>query len=129
VHIGEPAYDAYLGRQLDLLIDTMTAHGTPLVLLTTPCRAYDERPDGNPWPESTAARLQRFNQLQREAAARHPGLVTLVDFGAMICPGGRYVTSIDGVRVRNVDGVHFPPAAIQPIAAQLLPELRRLATR
>jgi peptidoglycan/LPS O-acetylase OafA/YrhL len=129
VHIGEPAYDAYLGRQLDLLIDTMTAHGTPLVLLTTPCRAYDEQPDGNPWPESTAARLQRFNQLQREAAARHPGLVTLVDFGAMVCPGGRYVTSIDGVRVRNVDGVHFPPAAIQPIAAQLLPELRRLATR
>ncbi len=129
VHIGEPAYDRYLAGQLDLLITTMTSGGTPLVLLTTPCRAYDEQPDGGPWPESTTTRLEQFNQLQREAAARHPGLVTVVDFGAMICPGGRYVTSIDGVRVRNVDGVHFPPAAIGPVAAQLLPELRRLAAR
>ena len=127
VHIGQPGYDAYLSRQLDLLIEVMTGAGTHVALLNTPCRRFDERPNGDPWPESAPGRLNRFNQLLRAAAARHPGAATVIDFKSMICPHGEYVSRMAGVRIRSVDGIHFPKAPIGPVAQQLLPELRRLA--
>jgi peptidoglycan/LPS O-acetylase OafA/YrhL len=128
VHIGQPAYDAYLSQQLDLLIKVMSAGGTHIALLTTPCRRFDESANGAPWPESSGARLDRFNELLRAAVARHPRVASVVDFKSMVCPGGTYVSHLSGVQIRNVDGIHFPNAAIPPIAKRLLPVLRSLAT-
>jgi hypothetical protein len=129
VHIGQPAYDAYLAHQLDLLIQVMSAGGTHVALLTTPCRRFDESANGSPWPESSPARLDRFNELLRAAVARHPDVASVVDFKSMVCPGGKYVSKLGGVAIRNADGIHFPEAAIPPVAEQLLPVLRKLATR
>ena len=43
-----------------------------------------------------------------EVAADHPGNVEVYDFGADVCPGGKFESTIDGVRIRLGDGVHFP---------------------
>jgi peptidoglycan/LPS O-acetylase OafA/YrhL len=129
VHIGEPAYDAYLGQQLDLLINVVSARGAKVALLTTPCSAPAESPSGALWPENDPQRLVRFNQLLQAAAARHPAKATVVDLKALVCPGGKYVTTLDGYLLRSSDGIHFPHAAIPPLASQLLPTLRSLAAK
>jgi len=126
-HIGEPAYDAYLAGQLDLLINIVSARGARVALLTTPCRAPDESPSGAPWPESVPQRLDRFNMLLEAAARRHAPAASVLDLKALVCPGGKYVPKLDGVQIRSSDGIHFPAAAIPPVARQVLPELRRLA--
>jgi peptidoglycan/LPS O-acetylase OafA/YrhL len=127
VHIGEPAYDAYLGKQLDLMIDVASARGAKVALLTTPCSKPAESPSGALWPENDPARLTRFNQLLREAAARHPTKTSVLDLKSIVCPGGKYVSVLDGYLIRSSDGIHFPLAAIPPVAAQVLPALRSLA--
>jgi peptidoglycan/LPS O-acetylase OafA/YrhL len=126
-HIGEPAYDAYLAQQLDLLINVVSARGATVALFTAPCSAPAESPSGALWPENDPARLARFNQLLREAAARYPTKTTVVDLKSIVCPGGKYVTTMDGYQLRSSDGIHFPHAAIPPLAAKLLPTLRKIA--
>ncbi len=125
-HIGQPAYDAYLARELDLLIKVGSARGARVALLTTPCRAPDESPSGAPWPESVPERLDRFNVLLAAAAKRHAATTSVIDLKALICPGGKFVTTLDGVTIRSADGIHFPIASIPPVAKVLLPEFRRL---
>jgi hypothetical protein len=127
VHIGEPEYDAYLGQQLDLMIKVASARGAKVALLTTPCSAPAESPSGALWPENDPARLARFNQLLREAAARYPAKASVVDLKSFVCPGGKYVSTLDGYLIRSSDGIHFPLAAIPPVAAKVLPVLRELA--
>ena len=41
----------------------------------------------------------------------------------MVCPGGTYTTTVDGVQLRDGDGVHIvpTPAAGNWLAAHLLP--------
>ncbi len=126
-HIGEPAFDTYLGTQLDLLINVVSARGAKVALLTAPCSAPAESPSGAPWPENDPQRLARFNQLLREAAARHPTKTTVVDLKAFVCPGGKYVATLDGYLIRSSDGIHFPDAVIPPVAAKVLPALRSIA--
>lgn len=127
-HITQPEYDAYLAHQLDLLINVVSAQGARVALLTTPCTAPAESPSGAPWPENDPKRLARFNQLLHQAADRHPTKATVVDLKAMVCPGGKFTPVLDGVTIRSADGIHFPMAAIPPIAKQLLPKLREIAT-
>jgi peptidoglycan/LPS O-acetylase OafA/YrhL len=129
VHIGEPAYDAYLGQQLDLMINVASARGAKVALLTAPCSAPAESPSGALWPENDPQRLARFNELLRASAARHADKASVVDLKAIVCPGGKYVTTMDGYLLRSSDGIHFPHDAIPPLAAKLLPTLRSLAVK
>jgi peptidoglycan/LPS O-acetylase OafA/YrhL len=126
-HVGEPDFDAYLSSELDRAIDVLSSTGAPVVLLTTPCVAPTESPDGSPYPEDDPARITRFNQLLAEAHARHPATSRLVDLDAMVCPGGKYTSTLDGVTIRTTDGVHFPVEGVAPIASRLLPQLRALS--
>ena len=98
--------------------------GAYVVLLTAPCFNSGEQPNGTalargrPGPTGP---LQR--RCVRAVAAEHPATVRVEDFGAMVCPGGVYSTTRDGVLLRDGDGVHIvpTPAAGQWLAAHLLP--------
>lgn len=102
-----------------------SADGAYVVLLTAPCFDSGEQPNGMPWPEDDPARLERYNQLLREVAAEHPASVRVEDFDSMVCPGGIYSATRDGVQIRDGDGVHIvpTPAAGQWLADHLLPEV------
>ena len=126
-HVGEPDFDAYVSSELDRAIDVLSSTGAPVVLLMTPCVAPAESPDGSPYPEDDPARVIRFNQLLAEAHARHPKTSRLVDLDAIVCPGGHYASTLDGVTIRTSDGVHFPTTGIAPVASRLLPQLRALS--
>ena len=128
MHIGQPAYDAVLKQSLELAVRTATSSGALLVMLTAPCFSTGEQPNGQPWPEDSPTRLAQYNAILRQVAAEHPQTVEVVDLGAMLCPGGQFQSSIDGVQIRDADGVHIVPTAGagQWLDAQLLPEVVRL---
>jgi peptidoglycan/LPS O-acetylase OafA/YrhL len=102
------AFAAYVEQQLQRAVDIASSNGADVVLLTAPCYDSGEQPDGDPWPEDQPSRLAVYNGLVRQVAAANPGKATSVDLGALVCPGGRYEATIDGVTVRAPDGVHFP---------------------
>jgi hypothetical protein len=125
--VGDPDLDAYLAGQLDRAIDELSSTGALVALLTVPCMSEPEQPNGSPYPEADPARVTRFNELLAQAQARHPQQSRLVDLDGIVCPGGHFTSSLDGVTIRTSDGVHFPLAQIGPVAAKVLPQLRSLA--
>ncbi|MGK5682150.1 acyltransferase family protein [Actinoplanes sp. URMC 104] len=126
-HVGQPDYDAYLRRELDLAIGVVTRRGALPVLLTAPYTRRAERPDGGLWPEDEPERVDAWNGLLRDAAVRHHAVV--LDLNRRVCPGGEFTWRAGGVRIRS-DGLHFTPAGVRRhIAPWLLPQLARLAVR
>ncbi|MFF5290075.1 acyltransferase family protein [Paractinoplanes globisporus] len=126
-HVGDPAYDEYLGEQLDTAIGIAGSRGAAVVLLTAAYTHRSEKPDGSLYSEDDPSRVDAWNSLLRVVAARHPGKVTVLDIDPLVCPDGRFTWSIDGMRVRS-DGLHYTPAAVQKIIAPwLLPRLADIA--
>ncbi len=135
LHIGEPAYDRVLLADLQRAVRIATSRGAYVVLLTAPCNSSGEQPDGLPWPEDSASRRAAYDRMLTEVADAHPKNVEVDDFGGQVCPGGKFESTIDGVRVRLPDGIHFPndPATDGPIgptarwlAWKLFPEAVRV---
>jgi hypothetical protein len=113
---------------LEQAVQVGTSTGALMVLMTSPCFASGEQNNGQPWPEDSATRLAAYNSMVRQIAAEHPGTVQLDDFGALLCPGGAFTTSFDGIQVRDGDGVHIVPtaAAGQWLDARVLPDVIRV---
>ena len=125
LHIGDPAFDAELKASLEQAVQVGTSTGALMVLMTSPCFDSGEQDNGLPWPEDSATRLAEYNAMVRQVAAEHPATVQLDDFDALLCPGGAFTTSFDGIQIRDGDGVHIVPtaAAGQWLDAELLPEV------
>jgi peptidoglycan/LPS O-acetylase OafA/YrhL len=128
MHIGQPAYDAILKRSLELAVKTATSTGAPLVMMTAPCFDSGEQNNGQPWPEDSPVRLAKYNAILRQVAAEHPRNVEVDDFGSLLCPGGKFHTYLDGVQIRDADGVHIVPTAAAGawLDARVLPEIVRV---
>ena len=110
--ILHPAFAHYVEHQLRLAVQVASAGGARVALLTAPCYHAGEQPDGAPWPSDSAARLTAYNDLVRQAAAASHGAASVVDLDALVCPGGTFRSTLDGVPVRAPDGVHFPYYAV-----------------
>jgi len=125
LHIGEPAFDAAVKQSLEQAVQVGTSTGALMVLMTSPCFAPNEQNNGQVWPEDTLARLDAYNAIVRQVAAEYPATVQLNDFGAVLCPGGQYHESLDGVQIRDGDGMHIvpTPAAGQWLDARVLPDV------
>ncbi len=127
-HIGEPAFDRDVRAALEEAVQVGTSTGALMVVMTAPCFDSGEQPGGQPWPEDSPSRLADYNSIVRSVAAAHPATVALVDFGSLLCPGGQFTTTVDGVALRDGDGVHIIPSAAagQWLDARLLPSLVRI---
>jgi hypothetical protein len=127
-HIGQPSFDALVKASLEQAVTVASSSGAYVVMLTAPCFNSGEQPNGTAWPEDEPGRLDRYNQLVRQVAAEHPATVRVEDFDAMVCPGGNYATELDGVQLRDGDGVHIvpTPAAGHWLATRLLPGVIRV---
>jgi len=122
-NILHPSYAAYVKQQLEQASQTVTATGARMVFLTAPCTNEGEQPDGTPWPEDDPARLAVYNRLVREVAAEHPQTDSVVDLNALVCPGQRFTSKVDGVVIRRTDGVHFTTAGGVWLAPKLMPPI------
>jgi len=123
--ILDPSYRAYLRRMLELAVQVATSGGATMVIETSPCFDTGEQPDGEPWPSDAPIRVELYNRLVEQVAAEHPGRVVVQHLHALVCPGGRYLASLDGIPLREPDGIHFtfqgPPDAGTVLAPLLLP--------
>jgi peptidoglycan/LPS O-acetylase OafA/YrhL len=123
MHIGQPTFDADLHAALEQAVDVASSTGALMVMMTSPCFDSGEQDNGLPWPEDSATRLAEYNSMVRQVAAQHPSTVKVLDFDAMVCPGGQFTTSFNGIQIRDGDGVHIVPtaAAGQWLDARVLP--------
>ena len=121
-HVGDPAYDAYIESQLEQGIAIAASHRAKVALLTAPYFLRGHTPTGGIFPEDDPARVDTVNALIRQVAARHPGLVTVIDFGAFLSPAGHFTMSLGPVQVRS-DGVHMTPQLGPLLAPWLVPKL------
>ena len=128
MHIGEPAYDTILRQSLEQAVNVAGSTGAQVMLMTAPCFDSGEQDNGQPWPEDSATRLSDYNTILRQVGSEHPTNTEVFDLGALVCPGGHFSLSVDGVQLRDADGVHIVPtaAAGQWLDARVLPEVVRL---
>src|SRR5664280_691210 len=93
------------------------------------------RTPGACWPCPPASRRLAYDRLLGQVAAEHLRNVEVYDLGAQVCPGGKFESTVDGVRIRLPDGIHFPrdPATDGPVlptpkwlAWKLFPEAVRV---
>jgi hypothetical protein len=127
-NIEDPAYASYVKHQLEYATAVAGSGGAHVILMTAPCYATGEQPDGGPWPEDSPTRLSIYNQLVRLVAATTPN-ASLLDFNPMVCPGGRYEQFINGVQVRQPDGVHFALGAGSVLAQKFWPVVAASGSR
>ncbi len=127
-HVGEPAYDAYLMTQLDRAVSIVGSKGAAVVLLTAAYTHRAEKPDGSLYPEDDPARVDAWNKLLYQEAAKHPAQVTVLNLTPVVCPDGKFTWDIGKLKIRS-DGLHYTTAGVQRIIAPwLLPKLAAIAT-
>jgi hypothetical protein len=105
-------------------IGITASKGARVVLLKATYTHRAERPDGGLWPEDTPQRVDAWNTL----LATHPKHPTILNLTEVVCPGGTFTWTVNGLKIRS-DGLHFTPDGVkQIIAPWLLPQLKQLAT-
>lgn len=127
VSVGDPAFDAHLRSQLVQAIDILSSRGARVALLTLPYVIQTtDAPNGSAWDVNLPSRTDKWNELVRQAAAERPGVASVVNLNAMLDPGGRYTSYIDGIRVRDTDQEHISLAGGEYLRAEVLPVLAHL---
>lgn len=115
-HVGQATYDTWLQAEMTEAVQVLHAGGVPVVWFT---QAHIDRPQTV--PENDPARMDRLNELARQAVAG--GGATIADFGAWI--------DADPVRSTDhelrVDGVHLGERGRREVAAWLTPQLAAAA--
>ena len=124
-NIEDPAFAAYVQRELREAVRVAGSGGAAVVLMTAPCYDTGEQPNGQPWPEDSTARLDIYNSIVREVAASMPD-TSLLDFNAMACPGGQYEEYMNGQQVRLADGIHFTFTGGDVFASRMWPIIVKL---
>jgi hypothetical protein len=128
-HIGEPAFDAHLQSELNQIITIASAHGAHVAFLTLPYIAETTvQPNGSPWDMNLPSRTDAYNSVVRAAVEEHPAEASVIDLNRMLDPNGHYVSSIDGVRLRDTDDEHLSTLGGEWLRPLLLPQLAALGS-
>ncbi len=109
--ILSPSFQQGELTRLRQLVTIATGHGAHLDLLTMPCTDSNFEFGTAPSPTDSANRRELFNKLLVKTAAAHPSTVSLIDYGSILCPTGRFTATLAGVQVRALDGIHTPAYA------------------
>lgn len=125
VHLGQPAFDAYVQKQIDALVRTLSAGGTKILFLSIPYTHPPEEPNGSPAPAATPARHALINSMLSAEAQRHPGTVGVLDLDQTISPGNHYDANVNGQLCR-FDGVHFSAYCSDLLEPRVLGEVRKM---
>jgi peptidoglycan/LPS O-acetylase OafA/YrhL/lysophospholipase L1-like esterase len=102
-------------------IDTLSASGAHVVMLTTPYYVLgwpqkveiDRSPLNEPW-------IDQYNLLLYEVAAANADRVTLLDLNQLLGPNDTWTDTVDGVEVRSFDRCHLSEAGADFVAKWLV---------
>jgi peptidoglycan/LPS O-acetylase OafA/YrhL len=105
LRMGTPAWTAFTDGLLERAVELLSARGAHIIVGTMPYI----------WSIS-GRRMDAFNNVVRQVAARHPGVVDVLDMEPEVhLPG-----------VVRWDGVHFTAAGADALAVSLVPALAAL---
>ena len=128
VHLGMPAFDAYLQRQIDNFVSVLSRGGVKVLFLSVPYTHPPDRPDGTPAPAATPARHVRINGMLDAEAKRHPASVQVLDIDRTVSPDNRYDARVKGQLCR-FDGIHFSVYCAKLLEPTVLGDARKLLAR
>jgi peptidoglycan/LPS O-acetylase OafA/YrhL len=128
VHIGSPVFDKREMTALTSATRVLGSTGAKVVVLTAPYYRQLEQADGQGWPEDNPTRVNLYNSMLRQVAARSQGRVLVANVNARLDPQGRFTTTVDGQVVRFSDGIHVTPAGAKLISPWLLTMSMQLGT-
>jgi hypothetical protein len=123
--IGHPNFDAFLRNQLLLAIKVLSADGAKVVLLTAPY--FDSGACNGVCPEDQPYRVNEFNEMLYQVAQLFPGKVFVLPFGEHVDPEGHEQEYVDGIQVRDGDGIHMTVTGDEWVASWLLPKIAAIA--
>ncbi len=128
VHLGMPAFDAYLRRQIDRYVQILGRGGVKVLFLSVPYTHPPDRADGTPAPAASATRHAQINAMLQAEARRHPGTVQVLDVDRTVSPDNRYDARVKGQLCR-FDGIHFSVFCAKLLEPAVLGEARRQLSR
>ncbi|MFI0424228.1 acyltransferase family protein [Spongiactinospora sp. 9N601] len=128
LHAGTPEWTARLYANWDAALNRLSAQGTRVIVLLPawgPGASAQSSCGGelNLTPaecDRTSVTTEHLRRLYREWAGHHPQQVSLLDLGAMLCPGGLPCPPDDGPARLRADGVHFTEQAARRLAPRIL---------
>ncbi len=128
--IASPVLQQQILTALDQAITISSAKGAKVVLFTLPyVKGVVTQSNGEPLDLNQHWRTDLYNHLVRVAAARHPGVATVIDENKMLDPNGQFVDYLGGIRVRDTDEEHPSVAGGMYLRPQILPILHLLGTQ
>jgi len=125
VHLGQPAFDAYVQNQIERMVQVLGTGGTKILFLSVPYSHPPDLPNGSAAPAASPARHALINEMLESAARRHPKTVKVLDIDPTVSPGNHYDASVNGQLCR-FDGVHFTVYCSELLEPQVLGEVRKL---
>jgi len=108
--IGDPEFDEYLAAEYERALEALTARGANIVWLRAPCTelatVVGQPADQSPGYDPEV--LAYLNDVILGTLARaNPDRMALFPLDDVICPGGDFLESVDGVDDLRPDGIHF----------------------
>ena len=100
-------------------IDTLSARGARIVLLTVPYFLNTDR--------GTVGQVDQLNAVGKIVAQENGSRVTTVDLNRFLSVNGAYSREIDGIQVRSSDNVHFTEEGARFVSVWLAPKLIQAA--
>ena len=125
VHLGQPAFDAYVQNQINRFVTLMAADGRKVLFLSIPYTSPPNEPDGSPAPAADPARHTLINSMLETAARRHPSTVSVLNIDQTVSPGNHFNAKVNGQLCR-FDGVHFSAYCSELLEPRVLGEVRKL---
>jgi peptidoglycan/LPS O-acetylase OafA/YrhL len=125
LHLGDPAFDAYLQQQIDQYVKVLGRGGTKILFLTVPFTSPPAQANGSPAPAASPARHSLINAMLARAAATAHGNAAVLDIDSTISPGGHYAATVNGQMCR-FDGIHVTLFCGRLLESKLLTRARAL---
>ena len=120
----DPVMRREMERLLEEAVAVVTSHGAHVVFSTVLYADPDVvGENGLPDPMNDPRRVNAYNGIVRQVAAHDPRTVSVLDLNKLLCPQGHFTLMLDGIEVRDPDGIHPSPAGgayIRPVALPLL---------
>lgn len=128
VHLGQPAFDAYVQRRIDRFASVLTSDGARVLFMTVPFVQPPPLTDGAPAPAGSPARHVLINSMLYAAAARNPSRVRVYNVDGIVSPGNHYDETVNGQDCR-FDGIHFSVYCASLLQPAVLGAARQLLKR
>jgi len=120
---GSPEFAAAKTEELERAREILTAKGGKLAMLTAGCLQAPNETAAEKAPQLNETwRIDAWNDIVQQFAAKHPEQVKVIDLHGLLCPDGTYTGKIDGVPYSE-DSIHFNVEGAPAIWNWLEPQL------